>query len=105
MEMEKIFANYKSDQRLLSTTYTKLLQVNNKKTNDLIKRWPKDLNRHVSKKDIQTANTHMKICSTSLAIREMEIKAIMKYHFASIKMTKIKKIKTITSVSKDVEKF
>jgi len=59
----------------------------------------------LQEEETQTANTHMKICSTSLAIREMEIKAIMKYHFASIKMTKIKKIKTITSVSKDVEKF
>ena len=89
-EWEKIIANETTDKGLISKIYKQLIQLNARKTNNPSKNREKDLNRDLSKENMQMANKHMKRCSTLLIIGEMQIKTTMRYYLTLVRMAIIK---------------
>ena len=90
-DWEKTFAIYPSDKGLLPRIYKQLKQIYKKKKS--IQKWAKDINRHFSKEDIYEANktSDDEKCSSSLVIREMQIKTTLRYHLMPVRIAIIKK--------------
>ena len=96
--MEKFFAIYPSDKGLISRIYKELKQIYKKQTNPL-----KNMNRHFTKEDIYEDNKHMKKCSSSLLIREIQIKTTLRYHSCQLEWRSFKNLET-TDAGEYVEK-
>jgi single-stranded DNA-specific DHH superfamily exonuclease len=83
-------ASYTSDKGLITRQYRELKKLNSPKINEPIKKWATELNRTFSKDENQIAKKHMKKCSPSLAIKEMQIKSTLRFHLTPVRIAIIK---------------
>jgi hypothetical protein len=90
-EWEKIFKSYTSpDKGLITRIYRELKKLNSPKINEPMKKWATELNRTFSKEETYMAKKHMKKFSPSLAIKEMQIKATLRFHLTPVRIAIIR---------------
>jgi hypothetical protein len=88
-DWERIFTYPKSDRGLISNIYKELKKVDSRKSNNAIKKWGSDLNKEFSPEEYRNAEKHLKKCSASLIMREMQIKTTLRFHLIPFRMAKI----------------
>ena len=89
-DWEKICKTLSSDKGLISKIYKELKKVDTKIPINPIKKWGTDLNREFTTDELRKAKRHLRSCSTSWAIREMQIKTTFRYHLTHIRIAKLK---------------
>jgi hypothetical protein len=89
-EWERIFTNTKLNMGLISNIYNKLKKMASRKSNNRIKKWGTELNKEFSTEEYRMAEKPLKKCSTSLIIRELQIKTTLRFQLTPVRMTKIK---------------
>jgi hypothetical protein len=89
-DWEKIFTNSTADRGLISNKHKELKKLDSREPNNPIEKWRTDLNKAFSTEEYQMAEKHLNKCSTSLVIREMQIKATLRFNLTPVRMIKIK---------------
>ena len=87
---ERIFANPKSDRGLIANIYKELKKLNSRNSNNPIKKCGTELNKEFSTEEYGRTEKQLKKCSTSLIIREMQIKTTLRFHLTPVRMARIK---------------
>jgi hypothetical protein len=93
-EWEKIFASCTADKGLIIRIYRELKNLISPKIKEPIKKWATELNRTFSKEEVQMAKNHMKKCSPSQALKEMQIKTTLRFHLTLLRIAIIKNTTT-----------
>jgi hypothetical protein len=86
-DWEKVFTNHPSNRGLISNIYKELKKLDSREPNNPVEKWSTE---NSQTEEYQIADKHLKKCSTSLVIREMQIKATLRFHLIPVRMAKIK---------------